>query len=85
VTLYYFDAEAARYVALMGRARIVDDPEEKQRRWKREWENFYPERERDYLLIAVTPETIEVVSEADGVVGDSGTWRPPAVRVIGDQ
>jgi general stress protein 26 len=81
VTLYYFDSEAARYVSLMGRARIVDDPAEKQRRWKSEWEAFYPDRERDYLLIAVTAETIEVVSDADGIVGDGETWLPPAVRL----
>jgi general stress protein 26 len=85
VTLYYFDAEAARYVSLMGRARIVDDPAEKQRRWKSEWEAFYPDRERDYLLIAVTAETIEVVSDADGIVGDGETWLPPAVRLDDDR
>jgi general stress protein 26 len=85
VTLYYFDAEALRYVSLMGRARIVDDPAEKERRWKREWEAFYPDRERDYLLIAVTPETIEVVSDADGIVGESETWLPPSVRLDADR
>ncbi|MCA1790096.1 MAG: pyridoxamine 5'-phosphate oxidase family protein [Thioalkalivibrio sp.] len=81
VTLSYFDSEAGRYVSLMGRARIVDDPAEKERHWKSEWEAFYPDRERDYLLIAVTPETIEVVSDVDGIVGDSETWLPPAVSV----
>ena len=31
-------------------------------------------------LIYVTPERLEVVSEAHGIGGDSRTWRPPAVE-----
>jgi general stress protein 26 len=79
VTLYYFDREGQGYVTVYGGARLVNDPQEKTKRWKTEWQAFYPDREKDYLLIAVTPERMEVVSETKGIAGDSKTWRPPAV------
>jgi len=80
VTLYYFDRASLAYVTLQGRARLVTDTAEVRRYWKSEWEAFYPDREADYVLIAVTPVRIEVVSEARGISGDARTWRPPAVE-----
>ena len=79
VTLYYFDREGQGYVTIYGIARLVNDLQEKTKRWKTEWQAFYPNREKDYLLIAVTPERMEVVSETKGITGDSKTWRPPAI------
>ena len=80
VTLHWLDPKALGYVTLKGRARLVDDPAEKRRRWKPEWKGFYPDRDRDYLLIEVRPLRLEVVSPAHGIAGDSLTWRPPAVE-----
>lgn len=80
VTLYYFDASSASYVTLQGSARVVTDPAETEHFWKPEWEAFYPNRKADYLLIAVTPERVEVVSESRGITGDPVTWRPPSVE-----
>jgi general stress protein 26 len=81
VTLYYFDREGPAYVTISGVARLVNDSEEKARRWKDEWKPFYPNRERGYLLIAVTPATLEVVSEKQGIAGDAARWTPPATRL----
>lgn len=81
VTLYYFSDRLGGYVTLRGHARLVSDSLEKQRRWKEEWATFYPDRERDYLLVAVTPERLEVVSPRHGIVGDSLRWRPPTVII----
>jgi len=79
VTLYYFVREDQAYVAISGRARIVRDPREKARHWKDDWKDFYPDR--NYLLIAVTPEKLEVISVKQGITGDSVTWTPPAVTL----
>lgn len=79
VTLYYFHREGQSYVTIYGTARLVNAAEEKAKHWKDEWKTFYPDRAKDYLLIAVTPEKLEVVSDRRGVVGDASTWRPPAV------
>jgi len=77
VTLYWFDPERAGYVTLVGHASIVTDSAERASHWQPRWEAFYPDRERDYLLIRVQPLRLEVVSPAHGLTGDSLTWRPP--------
>jgi general stress protein 26 len=80
VTLYYFVPADQAYVTISGRARIVHDATEKVKHWKDEWKDFYPDREKNYVLIAVVPEKIEVISVKLGIVGDPVTWTPPAVR-----
>lgn len=80
VVLYYFDREGPAYVTISGTARLINDPREKARRWKDEWKAFYPDREKGYLLIAVTPNELEIVSEKKGILGDSLRWTTPKVR-----
>lgn len=79
VVLHYFDPDAGAYVTLHGTARIVTDRDEKSRRWKDDWKDFYPDREKDYVLIEVTPTRLEVVSEKKKILGDPATWRSPFV------
>jgi len=79
VTLYYFDRENQAYVTMHGIARLVNDADEKARHWKDDWKAFYPDRDKNYLLIEVRPVKLEVVNTKKGIVGDSRTWRPPTV------
>lgn len=79
VTLYYFDREAQAYVTISGKARLINDPKEKAKRWKDEWKAFYPDRQKSYLLIVVTPTRLELMNVSKGIVGDPQTWRPPSV------
>ena len=79
VTLYYFDREAQAYVTIYGVARLVNDPKAKLEWWKDEWKAFYPDRTKDYLLIKVTPQKLEVVNVKKGIVGAPHTWNPPSV------
>ena len=79
VTLYYLESNSAGYVMIHGIAQIVNDRKEKEKRWKDEWESFYPNRFEDLALIKVTPEWMEVISEAHGVLGDRVTWKPSRV------
>lgn len=80
VTLYYFDPQAPEqgYVTLLGRARLVDDPAEKKKRWKEGWEGFWPDRGAGYLLVEVTPDRIEVANPKRGIDNDPVTWAVPA-------
>jgi general stress protein 26 len=80
VTLYYFDPASGGYVTILGNARIVTAPDEKQRHWKEGWEAFYPDREAGFALIAVTPERVEVVSPKHKIEGNTATWTPPSVE-----
>jgi general stress protein 26 len=79
VTIYYVDPVDRAYVSIHGTARLVNDPEEKARRWKDEWKAFYPDRGKSYLLIAVTPERLEVINVKTGLNGDPITWDPHTV------
>jgi general stress protein 26 len=81
VTLYYYDPAVMGYVTIHGRARLVDDPVLKQKWWNPGWTAFYPDREKGYLLVKVTPERLEIVSPTHGITGDAVTWRPPTVRL----
>ena len=79
VTLYYLDNDASGYVMIHGTAQLVDDPTEKENRWKDGWEDFYPNKPESYLLIKVVPEWMEIISTTRGIVGDKMTWQPPMV------
>jgi general stress protein 26 len=80
VTLYYFDKPTASYVMIHGNAEIMNSREVKENHWKEAWQNFYPDYPENYLLIKVTPEWLEVISEARGISGDPITWQPTIVR-----
>jgi general stress protein 26 len=79
VTLYYFDRENQAYVTIHGTARLVNNTDEKSRHWKEQWSAFYPNRNKDYLLIKVVPTRLEIVDTKKGMVGDAKNWRPPTV------
>lgn len=76
-TLYYFDSKTVSYVTLLGTAELVNTKEEKEKYWKKEWENFYKNRTTDYLLIKFTPKSGTIVSEKYNILGDSITWEAP--------
>jgi len=77
VTLYYLDKDASGYVVIHGKAELVSDQKEKDGHWKVAWEAFYPNNTEDYLLIKVSPESMEVISYPRGILGDSITWEAP--------
>jgi general stress protein 26 len=79
VTLYYADCLGNGYLTITGTAEIVDDPDEKTRRWNQNWETFYPDREKDYILIKVMPDQLDLLSMKHGIMGDEETWRIPTI------
>ncbi|MFC2134441.1 pyridoxamine 5'-phosphate oxidase family protein [Bacteroidota bacterium] len=62
VMVFYYDTKGFSYVSVAGQARIVNDAEKKKQYWKKGWEKYYPDPDKDYILIEVTPERIEMVS-----------------------
>lgn len=79
VTIYYLDPVAQAYVSIQGTARLINSQQEKARHWKEEWQAFYPDRDQNYLLIAVKPQRLEVISVKGGLTGDPITWEPHSV------
>lgn len=78
VTLYYLEPNNAGYVMITGIAELIDDDDEKEKRWKDAWRTFYPNMD-DYVLIKVSPEWMEVISYTHNIIGDALTWEPPKV------
>jgi len=79
ITLYYLDKDASGYVVIHGRAELINEPSEKEKHWKTEWQAFYPDKTEDYLLIKVVPNWMEVLSTTHGITGDPKTWEAPVV------
>ena len=79
VTLYYSDKNDNGYVSVYGIAELVNDQMEKDKRWKADWEDFYPNRTDGYLLIKVRPFRMEFINYKAGHAGDSITWQPEIV------
>ena len=81
VTLSCFHGASSSYVTLMGRAALVADVAEKERRWKASWAPFYPNgpRSGDFALIRLTPTRLEIVSDSRGMAADAKTWLPVAI------
>jgi len=80
VTLYYLDSDASGYVVIHGKAHLVDDKNEKEKHWKPEWDAFYPNKTDAYLLIRVSPESMEISSNQRGITADPETWQTPVVK-----
>lgn len=79
VTLYYIDNDDSGYVMIHGTAEIVNSKKEKEKWWKEEWEEFYPNNRENYILIKVVPIWLEVISYSYGILGDTVNWKPPVV------
>lgn len=77
VCLYYSNPDIPGYVMLQGKAVLVNDPKEKEKRWKPGWEEFYKSRDKDYILIKVIPSRLEVVNYKLGMTGNPVTWEAP--------
>jgi general stress protein 26 len=82
VTLSCFDAATSSYVTVLGLGALVTDAAEKQRHWKDDWAQIYPNgaRGNDVVLIRLTPSRLEIVSESRGMAGDPKTWLPLSIE-----
>jgi general stress protein 26 len=83
VSLYYADhANAIGYVAISGRAELVDDMREVLARKRAYWDQAFPGL-KNIMLIKVVPERIEVLNYKQGVVADPATLSAPSITMTG--
>ena len=80
VTLYYEAPNGSGYVVIQGNATLIDDPEQKEKYWKEEWDDFYPDKNSTYTLIKVAPNKLEIISYMHGITGSSRTWTVPHIE-----
>jgi general stress protein 26 len=81
VTLYYADHKnAIGYVALQGRAVLVEDRAEILTRKRAYWDQAFPGLQ-NLVLIKVVPERLDVLNYKAGTKVDPETWRTPSIEL----
>jgi len=81
VTLYYSDHKTAiGYVALAGRAVLVEDMQEILKRKRAYWDQAFPGLE-NLDLVKVVPERLDVLNYKAGTQPDPSTWRTPSIEI----
>jgi general stress protein 26 len=80
VTLYYANHAAAEgYVTIIGKAVLVDDMAEKQKRKREYWTQAFPDF-NNLILIKIVPEKLEVVNYKHNLYGAEVTWQAPFIK-----
>ena len=77
VTLYYEAPNGGGYVVIQGNAFLIDDPDNKEKYWKEEWDAFYPDKNSTFTLIKVVPKKLEIIYYKHGISSSSKTWTVP--------
>ena len=81
VCVYYADHKiASGYVAINGKAEIIDDKDflvEKKREY---WEQYVTNWKDVLVLIKIVPQKIEIVNYKHGLYGDPVTWKSPFIE-----
>ena len=81
VCLYYADHnQASGYVAMTGKAILIDDMNEKLKRKRDYWDQAFPDW-KYLILIKIIPERLDVLNYRRGMVNDSITWRAPSIQI----
>lgn len=76
VTVYFSNHQKAEgYVAVYGKASLIKDPSEIQKRKRGYWDKSFPGL-KNLVLIKIVPQRLEVVSYKDNLHGDPETFRP---------
>jgi general stress protein 26 len=84
VCLYYADhREAKGYVAVSGKAVLVDDAAEKEKRKRDYWEQAFPDWEY-LLLIKIIPDQLDVLHYARDMLNAPVGWRTPSIGMGGE-
>lgn len=80
VCLYYADHKnAIGYVAITGKATLVDEMSEKLKRKRAYWDQAFPDW-KYLVLIKVVPEKLEVINYKYHLYNDPDTFAAPAIE-----
>ena len=80
VAVFYYDTKGMSYVSINGKAELVNDPAEKEKHWKSYWKRYYPDRDKDMILIKVVPERMEVVSYKYKIFWQTESFLPQYIQ-----
>jgi general stress protein 26 len=80
VAVFYYDSKSISYVSINGTAELVNDPELKKKYWKDYWDRYYADPEKDYILIKVVPERLELISYQYNLFWKGDSFMPQSVE-----
>jgi general stress protein 26 len=80
VVVFFYDTKGLSYVSIEGKARLINDPTLKAKYWKSYWDQYYPDRDKDFELIQVTPVRLELISYKHHLFWTTDTFTPPSVE-----
>ena len=81
VCVYFADHVAAKgYVNFTGTAEVIDD-KELLLKMKRDYWNGIPDWQNKFVLIKVTPKTLEVINYKHGLNNDPNTFKAPYINL----
>jgi general stress protein 26 len=80
VAVYYYDARTLSYVSINGKAELVNDQKEKEKHWKEYWKVYYPDRDKDMVLIKVIPQRLELISYRYKIFWKSDSYMPQFIE-----
>jgi len=81
VCVYFADHKnASGYVAINGKAEIIDDKLLLVKKKREYWEQAVPDWKNVLVLIKIVPERLEVVNYKYKLYGNSVTWKAPSIE-----
>lgn len=81
VCVYFADHKnASGYVALNGKAEVIDDKDLLVKKKREYWEQVVPDWENVLVLIKIVPLKIEVVNYKYKLYGNPVTWKAPSIE-----
>lgn len=81
VSVLFFDRSNYGYVTLYGKAILEDSEIVKEKYWKEQWLDFYPNYPDGYSIIKFIPDSLEMISPHHEISGDEETWKSPVYQV----
>jgi general stress protein 26 len=80
VAVFYYDSKTLSYVSIEGKAQMVNDSDQKSKHWKDSWKRYYPDREKDFILIKVVPDRLELLSYKYNLLWATESYRPHSLE-----
>ena len=74
LTIYYAGLGDNGYVSILGKGILVNNKSKIAKYWRKEWENYFMDK-KDFVLIKVIPEKMEIISYKNNLNGDKETWK----------
>ena len=80
VAVFYYDTKTLSYVSINGKAQLINNPAEKEKHWKKYWKVYYPDRNKDMILIKVIPDRLELVSYKYKLFWQTDSFMPQYIK-----